>query len=49
MADQMGAMQKKQLVQNDEGKAIVSNDGVEDLHVKSMWEFFGVPTDDMHR
>lgn len=42
-------MQKKQLVQDAEGNAIVSNDGVEDLRVKTMWDLFGVPTDDMHR
>ncbi|KZT69492.1 iron uptake cluster protein [Daedalea quercina L-15889] len=39
---------RKQLVQNEEEKAVVSMDGVEDLHAPSMWEFYGVPTDDMH-
>ncbi|KAH9841100.1 iron uptake cluster protein [Rhodofomes roseus] len=40
---------RKQLVQNDEGKAVTSMDGVEDLRAPSMWELYGVSTDDMHR
>ncbi|KZT63580.1 iron uptake cluster protein [Daedalea quercina L-15889] len=40
---------RKQLLQNDGGKVAVLMDGVEDLHVPRMWQFFGVPTDDMHR
>ncbi|KAH9917505.1 uncharacterized protein B0H18DRAFT_1123587 [Fomitopsis serialis] len=40
---------RKQLVQNEEGQAVTSMDGVEDLHAPSMWDLYGVSTDDMHR
>lgn len=40
---------RKQLLQNGEGQAVTSMDGVEDLRASSMWKLYGVSTDDMHR